>query len=390
LAGEVVHAISPHSEADPAAILGQYLVAVGNALGRDGFYQIEGDRHPPNLFLVLVGESGKGRKGTSWGRVRQIMAVADPAWTEHRITSGLSSGEGVIWAVRDPIIGFEKQGKGAAAERVEVEADPGVSDKRLLIVEPEYERALSVMKRDGSTLSAVVRDGWDRGDLSSLTKNYPARATGAHISIIGHITTEELRATLDRVSMANGSANRVLWLMVRRSRVLPFGGSLDEETITDLGRRTGAMIAAHKVGRVTMSADAKEEWRLVYPDLSAGRSGLLGAITNRAEAQVIRLALLYALLDGGGEIKSGHLRAALALWEYAETSAEYIWSDCLGNPVADEILRVLRSAGAAGKARSEIRDHFGRNRSADEIGRAPCPVLPSNVRQNRRCAPARP
>ena len=151
---------------------------------------------------------------------------------------------------------------------------------------------------------------------------------------------------------------------------MPFGGALDDETILELGRRTGAVIAAARnAGRITMT-DAKEAWRRVYPDLSAGRSGLLGAITNRAEAQAIRLALLFALLDGRAEISPAHLRAALAVWEYADASAEYIWGTALGDPTADDILRLLRSAGDTGKTRNEIRDHFGRNRSADEIGRA--------------------
>lgn len=371
LPGDVVREIAPHSEADPAAILGQFLTAAGNALGRQAHYLVEGDRHPPNLFTVLVGESGKGRKGTSWGRVRQVMAVADATWTDQRIVSGLASGEGVIWAVRDAIVGTEKQGRGAEAQRIEVEVDPGIRDKRLMVVEPEYERALSVMRRDGNTLSAVVREAWDRGTLSSLTKNSPARATGAHVSIVGHITTDELRASLDRVSMANGSANRVLWLMVRRARVLPFGGNINPQIIQDLGERTAAALAAvANITRVDMNEEAKEIWRGVYEDLSAGRAGLLGAITNRAEAQVIRIALIYALLDGAGEIAPPHLLAALALWEYAEASAEYIWRDTVGDPLADEILRLLRSAGAAGKTRNEILNHFGRNRTADELGAA--------------------
>ena len=95
------------------------------------------------------------------------------------------------------------------------------------MIEPEFSRAIAAMRRDGNTLSAVVRDAWDRGALSSLTKNSPARATGAHISIVGHITTDQLRAVLDRTAMANGSANRILWTMVRRSKVLPFGGDMD-------------------------------------------------------------------------------------------------------------------------------------------------------------------
>jgi hypothetical protein len=148
------------------------------------------------------------------------------------------------------------------------------------------------MKRDGNTLSPVVRDAWDRGDLASLTKNSPARATGAHISIIGHITADELRRDLDEVSMANGCANRFLFACVRRANVLPFGGALTEETICDLGRRLHSVIRlAQNTAQVTMAGAARQRWREIYPELSEGEPGLLGAIIGRAEAQVIRLAL---------------------------------------------------------------------------------------------------
>lgn len=371
LSGDVVRAIAPHTEADPVAILSQYMVAAGNAIGRGPHYRVEGDRHGPNLFAVLVGVTAKGRKGTSWGRVRQVMEIADPSWSGERVHSGLSSGEGVIWAVRDPIMGWEKQGKGAASERIEVETDPGVADKRLMVVEPEFAGALTVMRREGSILSRVIRDGWDRGDLATMVKHEPARATGAHLSIIGHITENELRATLDSISIANGYANRFLWFMARRAQILPFGGALDDETVVDLGMRTRAAVeAARKVEGVAMTADAREAWRRVYPALSEGKPGVVGAITARAEAQTIRLALNFALLDSRAEIGIEHLRAALAIWEYAEASAGYIWSDALGDPIADEILRAVRTTGDAGMSRTDIRDLFGRHRTADQIGRA--------------------
>src|ERR1700730_15167343 len=138
LAGDVVHTIEPHTEADPVALLVQFLTAVGNVLWRGPHYRVEGDRHGTNLFGVLVGETAKGRKGTSWGRARQIMEIADPEWTRDRIHSGLSSGEGVIWAVRDPIRGTTRSGKGSNRETVEEITDPGVTDKRLMILEPEF------------------------------------------------------------------------------------------------------------------------------------------------------------------------------------------------------------------------------------------------------------
>jgi hypothetical protein len=371
LAGDIVRAVSPHSEADPAALLIQILASAGNAIGRGPYYQVEGDRHGPNIYAVLVGETAKGRKGTSASRVRQIMEVADSEWTRERVHSGLSSGEGLIWAVHDPITQWERQGIGDAATRTEVVTDPGIADKRLYILEPEFAGALTVMRREGNILSRIIRDAWDRGDLATLTKTSLTRATGAHVSIVGHITADELRHDLDRTSMGNGYANRFLFACVRRCRVLPFGGALGEETICDLGGRMKAAIeAARNIARVTMTREAREGWKDVYPVLSEGEPGLLGAIIGRAEAQVIRLALIYALLDQCDAIDMPHLKAGLAVWEFCENSVRYIFGDALGDPIADEILRALRQAGSDGMTRTQIRDLFGRHRSAERLGLA--------------------
>jgi hypothetical protein len=118
-----------------------------------------------------------------------------------------------------------------------------------------------------------------------------------------------------------------------------------------------------------MTSVAKEDWRKVYPVLSEGEPGLLGAMIGRAEAQVIRLALIYALFDRCAEIDFGHLQAAIAVWEFCESSVRYIFGDALGDPIADEILRQLRAA-KDGLTRTQVRDLFGRHRTADRIGLA--------------------
>jgi hypothetical protein len=97
---------------------------------------------------------------------------------------------------------------------------------------------------------------------------------------------------------------------------------------------------------------------------------LLGAVTARAEAQVVRLALLYALIDGKAAIGVEHLKAAVAFWEYAEASARHVFGDMLGDPTADTILEALKGAGQADMTRTEISALFGRNRSAAQIDRA--------------------
>jgi len=92
IAGEFVRMVEPNTEADPAAILLQFLAAFGALVGRGPHYLVEGDEHHANLYVLLVGATAKGRKGTSWGRVRQIFERMTD-WKPH--ASGLSSGEGI-------------------------------------------------------------------------------------------------------------------------------------------------------------------------------------------------------------------------------------------------------------------------------------------------------
>jgi hypothetical protein len=364
-AGEVVETIEPHSEADPVAILLQFLTCVGNVIGRAAYYQVESDRHHANLFTVLVGASSKARKGTSMGRVSAIVRVADDRWFNERTKGGLSSGEGLINEVRDAVKHWD------AKEQNWQIVDPGVTDKRLLVTEAEFASALSAADRHGNTLSPLIRKAWDGAKLNTLTRNSSLCATNAHISIVGHITEEELRSRITRTDMANGFANRFLFALIKRSKELPFGGNLSDSQILHLGEQLQGIIgAAHGVGRVTLTDAAAAEWARVYSALSAGQSGLLGAITARGEAQVVRLAMIYALLDNSAHIDIGHLKAGLAVWEYCEASAAHIFGDSLGDPVADEVLRALQQAGAVGLTRTAIRDLFGRNRSADRIGAA--------------------
>ena len=64
------------------------------------------------------------------------------------------------------------------------------------------------MRRQGNNLSPTMRDAFDKGLLNSMVKNSPARATDAHITIVGNITKEELLRAMLVDEMDNGFANR--------------------------------------------------------------------------------------------------------------------------------------------------------------------------------------
>jgi hypothetical protein len=371
LAGDVVKVLSPASEADPAALLVQLLVGFGNLIGRSAHCLVENDQHFTNEYVVLIGKTSKARKGTSWGRVHGLLRGADDTWAADRVQSGLSSGEGLIWGVRDPIHTRQPvKEKGRVVAYEDVESDPGVADKRLMVVEPEFAGVLRQPERKGNSLSVVLRQAWETGDLRCLTKNSPARATGAHISLIGHITAEELRRYLTTTEMANGFGNRHLWACVRRSKELPEGGRVEESALAALRERLAdAAKAAGKCGEIRRDDQARAIWREVYGALSADRPGLTGALLARAEAHVLRLSLLYAVLNRSPVIRAPHLMAALAVWNYCEQSVRHVFGDALGDPVADDVLRILRAA-PDGMTRTELYRAFNCNVASSRIGHA--------------------
>lgn len=369
LAGDIVKVIEPASEADPVAILVQTLVCFGNRIGRNAYWQVEATRHYGNEFAVIMGQTAKGRKGTSWDQAIRLFRTADDApddplnlrrsWGRECIASGLSSGEGVIHQVRDPV---EKDGE---------TTDQGVEDKRLLVVETEFANVLKQCDRQGNILSTVIRQSWDTGTLRTLTKHSPTRATGAHVSIIGHVTTEELTRYLSATESANGFANRFGWFLARRSKLLPEGGQPDPQAMEEVSDRLREAIRfAEGVELINRDAEAREIWYDVYGPLSDGRPGLAGALLGRAEAHVMRYAMLYAMMDSSPAMRAEHLLAALALWDYAERSILFVFGDALGDPMADDLLKFIRQAGSRGVTRSDISAYLSRNAPSDKVNRA--------------------
>ncbi len=352
LLGEIVQKIAPHTEADPVAILTQLLVAFGAAAGRGAFFQVEATRHYPNEFMLLVGDSAKARKGSSWDHVRRLLADVDPS-IEHRILTGLSSGEGLIWAVRDPST-----------------QDPGISDQRLLVIEPEFAAVLKTSAREISTLSPTLRSAWDGRPLAILTRTAPARATGAHITLIGHITREELRRHTTTTELSNGYLNRFLLIACRRQRLLPEGGRHDPLHDSGLDRRLAAAVAhAQRAGQLRLDDDARALWHHAYHRLAEPATGIVGQITARAEAHAIRLALLYALTDSQRQINAQHLTAALALQDYAARSAAWALTGATGQPLAEQIHTALQ-AHPGGLTRSQISDALNHNQPAGQLDHA--------------------
>lgn len=342
LAGDFVRVVAPHSESDLSALLAQFLGVFGCAVGSGPHVLVESTKHTARLDLLLVGATAGGRKGTASDRVQHLFRIADEEWLEAAYVSGLASGEGLIARVR--------------------ERDDGEPvEKRVLVVEPEFSRILAVASRDGSILSAVVRDAWDTGRLQHQTRKDAIIARDCHIGIIGHITAEELRAKLSTTEVANGFLNRFIVIGTKRRQRLPNGGTLSDAALRPIAQRLrDALDFGREVERMERTAAADELWTQFYLGVPEP-DGLLGAATARAEAQALRLSIIFALLERSRWIDAEHLRAALAFWDYAYASAQHVFGATLGDDVADRLLDEIRAVYPGGLDRDAQRDVFSRH-----------------------------
>jgi hypothetical protein len=363
LAGQVVRTLAPHTEAHPAAILLQFLAAFGNAAG-PGLHCLVGPaRHRLNLFVVLVGESSRARKGTSWTQIERLFAEVDQPWVNTRITTARLAAGGLVHALRD-------------------QQPP--TDRRLLVVAEEFASILHTIKRAKGHLSSLLRCAWDNGHLRLLDGSNPLRATNTHISLIAHITERELVQNLDATDAQSGFANRCLWTMVHRSQCLPGGEALAAHEFTPITHQLRQALdwAATTDSVLRRNQPAESLWEECYPRLSQARPGLFGAATSRAEAQVLRLSAIYAALDRSNLITVPHLEAALAVWDYCSASASELFGTSTGDIIADRIKLAIEES-KEGLSRKQIRGLFHGHVSSDRIEAALDQLLSLGVLTNR-------
>lgn len=349
-----------NSEADPAAVLATFLVRFGIEIGPGPFLMVGDTKHSPRLFAVIVGASAKSRKGTSSRPVEKLFSI-----DAHKFVKSLNSRDkNGLWIAADTTPGPLSSGEGLIW-RVSNDNKNVNHDKRLFVMDEEFAAALKSTKREGNTLSTIARKFWDSGDVEPLTKNNQIRATGAHVGIVTHITMEELHKNFHSIEIYSGLANRFLWILAKRSRLVPNPVPMPDNELLKIQQKIYQILISYSKGaEICFTPNAKDMWKAIYPKLSGERPGLFGVAVNRAEAQTIRLAMIYALLDNKSDIDVPHLEAALAFWQYAEDSARYIFSTYDENTISKKIIDSLTTGP---KTTAELHKAFGNNLKAKDM-----------------------
>lgn len=364
LAGDVVRACTAESEATTPAVLFYFLQRFGCQIGAFAHVAVGEQKQYARLNVVLVGETAKARKGTSMAPVDAIFNEVPRFGTSLARTipgGNLSSGEGLIAAVADE------------SEEKEQDGQPkryGVSDKRCLVVSEEFASALAAMKRQGSNLSAFVRCLWDIGCVEIMTKNEKLKTTNAHVCLMFHITNPELKELMTNREVFNGFVNRFLWVKVRREKLVSSPKPIPQEVKDSLAQRIAeAARFGGTLQEVKLSATAAQDWHETYVTLNeVDKSPLHEATTSRDAPYILRLALIYAILDLSSTVESWHLQAAIAAWNYCDESARQIFENVGQSKDQERKAKILSAlAGKQSLKKTDFINLFNRNVSASEI-----------------------
>jgi hypothetical protein len=362
LAGEFVDMWEPHTEADRAALLVQFLAFFGHAVGHSPFFAVGGDDHTTNIFVCLVGPTSFARKGQSYGCVTRAFEFVEfkdrnvfGDGKAIRTKSGLSTGEGLIHAVRDDreVIN-EKSGKSILI--------PGVADKRLLVYESEFSSLLKRMCREGNTLSEVLRQAWDNQRLGTMTKKEAETATSAHISLIAHVTAADLSQHMKDVESMNGFGNRFLFIASKRAKKLSNPGRPSREALAAFGSKIAqAVDFGQDVNQMQRTPEAEKLYDRMYNgELTQPRIGrLVESLSARCAPYIVRLSMIYALADLSRVVEVRHLQSAKVVWDFAERTAKFVFGNSVGDKNAERVLALLRDAKSKGMTTKEVNYKIG-------------------------------
>ncbi len=352
ITGEVADAATNGKEPNKASVSLAFLTWLSAAAGRHHFLSIGDQTHPLLINGLHVGRSMVAAKGESWAMVKRLRqavgkmmdeypaqatdedAVVTPDLFAGRLHSGgLSTGEGLAVLVHD----------GYTVGKTE---HAPIDDKRLLVVEAEFAKLLEQGKREGNTLSPIIRDLFDGGSITPATKGGYIWATEPHVVIHGAITPHELRARMDATSAHNGLMNRFLIIFAERTCLVAFPERTPDEVVQRLAVKVRDVIKFARgdyprtkyAAPVTLSDEAREMFAAAYPDLRRrdGSTPIIASLLERRAPITMRLAGLFAVTDQTTVVRDEHMQAALAWARFHRESVAFVFGHDMSQRIESE------------------------------------------------------
>ena len=360
--GEMCSLIAPNVPYDISAVLLQTLVACGSSLGPEPFLSEGAKRLHPNLFALIVGRTGGG-KGMSLAHVEHAMkSIAPTFWATRPITSA-SSGEGLLKTICDPVWGLDSKGE-------PVLRDAGSEDKRVLLIEEEA-GSIFIRVAQQEVLGKFLTTAWDSGRLMNVVKDSKMECATPHVSIIGHITPDELTDRVTSSHITSGFINRWTMALIRPTAV-------DDSLVApeDIVGLDDAILRIRDglnefrdsgVHQFVLSDEADKLRRETSVWVRENEEpGAMAHLAVRFQSQTLKLTMVYAAVDGTHVISADHLRAARAVTAYSHRCARAFWGGVFLDDLTDDFMSLWRGIGYEAISLSDLSALFSRHLTASK------------------------
>lgn len=372
--GQYVENMLPTTEA-PAAF--HWAAAMGLASATFGRHVAIEYRGPlfANLYLLLVGPSGKSRKDTAISNARNMLlrevhdgyAFIAP---EPAVRGDVQSAEGII----DILAGQVEEGHPA----------------NLFLYLSEYSKLTGNAMRAGtSTIMPVLMELFDCPPfIGTSGRGKPTRAENPYVTIMAATQPAILASLVRPDDMTSGFSNRWFYVLGNGNGPKPRPQRVDHvwlnaahrrliETVESYSRRDGSLPV------LTMSASCADRWDAWYIDHynALDSSEEEAEMRQRHPVFAQKLSLIYAVLDGATEVQSCHLEAALAAVEWMWGHLRPLirtWGRSDDGQIEERVLHVLHEHGAMKRRDLQAYCH-NRRWSAVDFNRVLAGLLGSEV-----------
>ncbi|WP_327294468.1 DUF3987 domain-containing protein [Streptomyces sp. NBC_01197] len=308
--GKAVKAVEPQTEADPIGVLASVLAMYSAAL--NGTVRLS-DGKPVAVWTVLAGRSSIGRKGTALKAARGILEPAIGGFLDSRTEGGISSGPSLTQKL------YEKEEDTAGTE--------GGLDGRVLIIDEEWSENLKRVRRC-PTFSTKLRACWDGTTIRHTTKQESMVVERPVLGFHTHITPGEWSKYVGAVDALGGSFNRLLPVVVERSKMLPWDHT---PVFPETPELREAYDWARKTERtMTLNKEAGKRWdeiRAAIEDRISSMSESLSCYVERSAEQVLRVAAVLTAAQMKISINRKAVDAAWAFVQYSMRSVEKLVRD---------------------------------------------------------------
>lgn len=328
-------AISPCVESSDNFHYAGFLMAAGAGLGKL-IYTKMGERIFPNLYIAIVGRSGRGKGGATHYPLRLIHETSPVVTPMYSVDSA----EGLLSFIERKI---------------------GTDERRrqsTLVIQLDELRSLiekSSMKGLGGIIPLLCR-GYDSPDeLENNTKTSFLSVRPPCISVYASTTFSALN-DLHPKDVEGGLGNRFMWVPgVRKTVPIPDPPEPDPVLWTSLVARMKEAFAfwmERKQTRIGFSPEARKMYDAYYHKMffRAPDDLLIETLSDRHRMHVRKTALIFAGLDMSDFILPDHMDAAIEFTEFLYESLEYVFRGYNLSSYAKEEQRIVETVlGQAGQ-----------------------------------------